>query len=307
MTSELADSLERARPEDRVHIDREGRVRSPTRYRMIVGAYWGTLGLLTVTEAYLGYLLVGVPGLSLGVVIGAGLAWLGSRHLLLRRSSEAALSGELDVAEAAARKIADGRFVPRNLRALAHGRLAFCASLREDADKTLYHTRESLRLWGKSQNVLARLARYGEAYALTRLGTLDTARDVLEGLGPEPSGEFLQLAHWTTEHFLAFKEGRHDWDDDVLHARAKRALAITSAAPLLALLAWAFAERGDRDMAELLLEEARDRHPGDLLSKRMPELQRWMEGDRPRVRVEVEEVEAELEPSPAAKKKLSGR
>ena len=35
MTSQLADSLEAARPEDLVHIDREGRVRSPARYRAI--------------------------------------------------------------------------------------------------------------------------------------------------------------------------------------------------------------------------------------------------------------------------------
>ncbi|RZO55708.1 MAG: hypothetical protein EVA89_25525 [Sandaracinaceae bacterium] len=298
MTSQLADSLEAARPEDLVHIDREGRVRSPARYRAITGVYWVTLLGLTGIEGYLGYLLFGAPGLSLGIVIGGALAWVGSRHVLLRRSSTAALSGEVDVAEAMAERVAKGWLVPRSLRAIAYGRLAFCASLRGDPDAMLRHTRESLRLWGKSGNVVARITRYGEVFALTRMGTLDTATDKLEMLGPEPTGDYLRLTHWTTELFLAFRKGAHELDEDVLHERAKHALGITSASPLLALLAWAFEQNGDADMAELLMDEARDRHPGDLLSKRMPELQRWMDGaeaEPVRARVEIEEAEDRME------------
>jgi len=95
--------------------------------------------------------------------------------------------------------------------------------------------------------------------------------------GPRGRGAAL-----TTELFLAFHEGRHELDDEALHERAKFALGITTASPMLALLSWAFAENGDEEMAELLRDEAQDRHPGKLMSVPMPKLDAWLNKEHAR-------------------------
>src|SRR5690606_37320985 len=126
-------------------------------------------------------------------------------------------------------------------------------------------------------SVQARVARYSEVYLLVNVGRLDEARAKLEELGPVPEGEYYRISHWGAELYLALAEGTHTIDEDELHRRAKDALAITSAAGLLGLLAWAFDQQGDGEMAALLLDEARDRHPGQKLSGPMPLLEAWMQ------------------------------
>ena len=59
--------------------------------------------------------------------------------------------------------------------------------------------------------------------------------------------------------------------------RAQSALAISSAAPLLGLLAWAYTQLGDGDMSQHLLGEALDRHAGPRLSVGLPLLQKWLD------------------------------
>lgn len=303
----IAKDLESAEPHDLVHVDGKGRVRSPLRLRVLTSTYWSVLGLLVVAEGWLGYQLMGTPGLSLAVVLGAFVAWVGSRHLLLRRATREALASNLDEAEARLMRIAHGRLVPRRMRASARSWLSYCASLRGDAEGALAHSREAVRLWGKRKHILSTISRYGEVYALTRCGQLDEARVALEALGPMPQGEYLRITHLNVGLYLAFVEGKHSFSDDELHEHSKNALGITAAGPLLALLAWAFEKNGDAEMAELLFEEAKDRHPGDLLSKRMPDLQRWMDErslreDRRRVDVNEREDE-ELEAAAVARER----
>ena len=303
----IAKDLESAEPHDLVHVDGKGRVRSPLRLRVLTSTYWSVLGLLVAAEGWLGYQLMGTPGLSLAVVLGAFVGWVGSRHLLLRRATREALASNLDEAEGRLLRIAHGRLVPRRMRASARGWLAYCASLRGDPETALGHSREAVRLWGKRRHILSTIARYGEVYALTRCGELEAARAALEALGPMPEGEYLRITHLNVALYLAFVEGEHRLSDDELHEHAKRALGITAAGPLLALLAWAFEKNGDAEMAELLFDEAIDRHPGDLLSKRMPDLQRWMDEHAlkaDRVRVEVSEREdEELEAAAVARER----
>lgn len=141
----------------------------------------------------------------------------------------------------------------------------------------LAHVESVLRRHGRARSVQARLARYSEVYLLVNVGRLDDARAKLEALGPIPEGEYYRITHWGAELYLALAEGAHAIDEDELHHRAKAALAITSAGPLLGLLAWAFDQQGDAEMSALLLDEARDRHPGRKLSGPMPLLEAWME------------------------------
>lgn len=298
--SRVADNLAEAGPRDLVYVDREGRVRTRARTRAIALAYWGTLTALVAAEGYLGYEVFGWPGLSIATVLGGYVGWIFTRVGLLRRALRLMMDGDLEGAEGLFERVAGARLAPKHLRARAWGGLASAARLRGDDELALTRVREAIRLSSKRRRkrAVAQTARHLEAQLLARLGQLREARAVWRELPAEvPDGEYTRLSYHTTELYLAFCEGQHDLSDDALHERASFALSITAAAPLLALLAWAFELSDDADMSELLRDEAKDRHPGELLSVPMPDLDAWLDG-RPRVRVEIDqehEAEAELE------------
>jgi len=302
----IADNLEQAGPRDLVHVDGTGRVRSRARTRVISIAYWGALAALVALEGYLGYLLLGTPGLSIGAVLGSYVGWVGSRVVLLRSGLGLLTRSKLDEADRLFDRVTRSPLTPRRLKARAWGGLAYAASLRGDPERALAHLRVRLRLQGRSERALALVARHSEVKLLARLGRTAEARQALAALPEEePAGGYALLSHHTTHAYLAFCEGRHQLDDEQLHRMASFALGITSAAPLLALLAWAFEQNGDDEMRQLLLAEAKDRHPGDLLSKTMPGLQRWMDGVRVRVVDSEAEDEAELDDLPARSQRRS--
>ncbi len=287
----VADTLAEAGPRDLVHVDRKGRVRSRARTRAISVAYWGLLATLVGIEGWLGYQLLGVPGLSIAAVLGGYVGWIFTRVGHLRGGIRAMVRPDLDAAEARFERVAKARLTPRHLRARAWAGLASVSRLRGDDESALARIRESLSLHRRSKRAMALTARHMEAQLLARLDRLPEARAVLAELGDAvPEGEYTRLSHYTTELYVAFREGRHGLSDDELHERATFALPITAAAPLLALLGWAFRENGDEEMAELVLDEARDRHPGELMRVPMPELSRWLdESSTTSVRVGVSE------------------
>lgn len=279
----LAPNLQVASNRDIVHIDRAGRVRSPLRYRAIHAAYYGLLGALVLAEIALVVRLFGDSGPT-GAVMGAfvalGLSWVAyaiSRQFALRRAQRAVAGDRLEEAERIYRGVLEARLLPPKYKTFAEQGVAACDAIAGRHEEALAHVQTVLRRHGRAQSVQARVARYSEVYLLVNVGRLDEAREKLEALGPIPEGEYYRITHWGAELYLALAEGRHGLDEDELHHRAKAALAITSAGPLLGLLAWAFDQQGDGEMAALLLEEARDRHPGQKLSGPMPLLEAWME------------------------------
>ena len=309
MGARVANTLEEAGPRDLVHIDARGRVRSRAKARVLATLYWGTLTALVGVEAFLGHSLFGLPGLSIAAALGGYMGWVGTRLIYLRRGLELLTESKLDDADAFFQRVANARLVPRRLRARAWGGLAATASVRGDPETALAHLRESLRLQGKSRRAIGLAAKHSEIKLLARLGRIPEARELMALLPQgEPKGEYTLLSHYSTHLYVAFRDGKHDFDDGALHDMAAFALPITSAAPLLALLAWAFEKNGDADMRELLLDEALDRHPGDLLSMTMPNLQRWMD-EAPRARAaEVDDGETveELEVDAHGSRELRG-
>lgn len=297
----VADTLAEAGPRDLVHVDRKGRVRSRAATRAIAIGYWGLLSVLVGIEGYLGYQLLGWPGLSIAVVLGGYVGWIFTRVTHLRDGVRAMVAGDLDGAEARLSRVATARLTPRHIRARAWAALASVARLRGDDELALTRIREAIGRAKKPPRGLALTARHLEAQLLARLGRLDEARAVLAELEGVPlEGEYTLLSHYTTELYVAFCSGGHTLTDEALHERAGFALPITAAAPLLALIGWAFRQNGDEEMAALVLDEARDRHPGELLSVPMPDLDRWLrQSERTGVRVEADE-EAEEAPPPTA-------
>jgi hypothetical protein len=75
-------------------------------------------------------------------------------------------------------------------------------------------------------------------------------------------------------------EGHCPLSEDDIHARAIVALRITTAGPLIALLAWAHRENGDDDQAWHLLREAYDREHTPGLTAAQPRLWAWMEANK---------------------------
>lgn len=274
----VADTLAEAGPRDLVNLDRKGRVRTRAQTWALVGGYWGILGSLVAVEGYLGYLLLGMPGLSIAAVLGGYVGWIFTRVTHLRRATRMLVTNQLEEAEAAYLRVAQSRFTPRHLKARAWGGLASAARLRGEDELALERVRKAIALQ-RRKRPLGLTARHMEAAVLARLGRLQESRAVWRELPQDiPDGEYVKLSHHTTELYLAFCEGSHGFDDDALHERASFALEITAAAPLLALLGWAFEQNGDTEMATLLVDEARDRHPGELMSVPMPEVSGWLEG-----------------------------
>jgi hypothetical protein len=268
---------------------------------MIHGAYYGGLGALALLEVALAYVLFrddGLLGVGMGALVAVAFSWFAwaiSRQFALRRAQRALAADRREEAERIYRGVLSAPLVPPKYRTFAEQGLAACDSIAGRHEDALAHVQSVLRRHGRARSVHAQVARYSEVYLLVNVGRLEEARAQLEALGPIPEGEYFRISHWGAELYLALAEGTHAIEDDELHRRASAALAITSAAPILGLLAWAFDQRGDGEMAALLLREARDRHPGQKLSGSMPLLEAWMEAQPPGAAAAADEAEEEAD------------
>lgn len=272
----VASSLQVAKGQEFVHVDRKGRVRSPARLRALLVAYYtGTIGLVGAGIAVY-YAALGPAGLVVGVGLGAWVARALGGTFTLRLGQRLLMADRFDEAAAVFERLARARLVPRKLRALAEQNLAACRTIAGRHDEALALYRSSLKRWGGSRALMPLLARGGEVLVLVNLGRLPEARAAFAALGPAPEGEYLLLQHWTMELYLALAEGGHALPEDELYRRARVALGITSAAGLLGLLAWAYQRLGDEEMSRHLLQECVDRHLGPRLSGTLPLLQRWL-------------------------------
>ena len=89
-----------------------------------------------------------------------------------------------------------------------------------------------------------------------------------------PDGDFLRTLHWTADLAVQFAESQLVLDEDELWERSGMALRITGAATLLALCGWAYAQRGEAEMADHLIAEAMERSDGDTATG-FPRLWAW--------------------------------
>lgn len=278
----IAESLEVASNHDLVHIDRAGRVRSPLRLRAIHVGYYGLCAALLLTQVALVARLFerdGSTGAVMGALVALTMSWVAyaiSRQFALRRALRAIAADRSEEAERIYRSVLAAKLLPAKYKTAAEQGLVTCDAVAGRHEEALAHAQSVLRRLGRARSGPAQIARYSEVILLVNVGQLDEARAKLEELGPIPEGEYFRIQHWSVELYVALAQGTHTFDEDELHVRAKAALAITSAAGLLGLLAWAFDHLGDEDMTALLLDEARDRHPGRKLSGPMPLLEAWM-------------------------------
>jgi hypothetical protein len=217
----IADSLDRARPGQLVYAGRDGSILSPARARRRTAAVLGLAGAsfalgVAVSIAYLPIMLV-----PYGLIGGRAALTIRATRVL-NQVAVLMQDGRLDDARALAEPIARAWWMPRMWRGLALYRLAWCAVYERDYERALALVRES-RPRLSPRMVHARVARYAEVQILVSLDRLDEARALFATLGSVPDGELLRVAHWETELYLAFANGRHELDDDALHDRVRKA------------------------------------------------------------------------------------
>jgi hypothetical protein len=279
----LAKDLAGASPRSFVHIDRSGAVRSPARYRAIEAASYAFLAATTVGVTITYGMAFGLPGVAIGAAMGLLFGRAIRRGRRIQQAARLLVHDRVEEAEVILQDILKSRFLPRRLRALAEQNLAACHTRRGRFEEALVHQRTAIGLHGRRgrKSPFARIVEYNELATLVNLGRVAEARALLAQRHPHvPDGDFLRIHHWLSELFICFAEGKHHLDADELHDRARVALQITSAAGLLALLAWAHHTSGDADQAWHLLREAIDRRDGTPLERAMPSLHAWMEQHR---------------------------
>lgn len=287
---EMARSLAEARPKTFVHVDAQGNVRSPARYRALQAASYGAAGAIVTGVTVVYGALLGVPGVAIGLGLGAYVGWHIRRGFRLQKATRLLVHDRLDEAEALLRDVLSGFRVPRSVRALAEQNLASVYVRRGDYEEALKHQRAAMTLYARrrKRSLFSHTVDYAEITTLVNLGRVGEARQRLEQKhGVVPAGDYLRLQYWTAELYVCLAEGEHRLPPDELHERAKTALGITGATALLGLASWAHAQLGDRDQAWHLLREAYDRQSGSGLPRALPRLWEWMEAHK---------VEAEVPP-----------
>lgn len=276
----LASSMEAARANEFLHIDRHGKVRSPALFKAKqVGAY----AFLAACSAYILYAWSATFGLFGAAGAGLFVGWTGLRVLHARQVNAAAryvVHGRVDEAEALLRPLATARIANRRFRAIAWYNLGAIAVRKGRHDEALVSYRRALALL-KPRDIFASLARYAEVSVLLELGHVDEARALWKARhGEVPEGEYLRVAHWSAELQLLMAQGQALADPEALHERVRFALGLTTGKALLALLAWQHHELGDVDQAWHLLREALVREDRGDMQHGMPRLYAWVEAHR---------------------------
>lgn len=279
----LARSLKAASVGEVMALDERGDVVDPRRSRLANARLWfgaatmGALGWGSVAAlggaAFLGpVFLVGCMGL---------VAWESRRLRELKRAIALAASGRRDEATAAFAALETRRPGPALKATIDYwiGSLAWQRGQFAEAEKrfeaalgTCYRTR---RL-----EVLCWIVEFSLVQLLAATGQIERALRIRAELDRAPDGDYFRLARMLTDLTIAFHRGSAEALPDDLYEWAHEALEMNRFGNGLVLLAWAFTERGDAEMARHLLRVAPDRLEACFLGETDPTLARWMEEKR---------------------------
>jgi hypothetical protein len=270
----IARSLDRARKGQLLYVGNDGEVRSPEALRTRNVLAYGLIGGVTISGIALAAITFPMI-IPLYVVLGGRFAASANAIQRLNEASAALGRGDAADAQRAAEPVARAWWLPRHVRALAEIRIAAALSIDGHAAQALQRLRRG-RSQLSSRSVQYQSSRFTEVHLLIQLHQLAEARAVLVDVGPAPPGEVLRVAHWLAELHLACAEGKHSLDEQALHERSRKGLAMTAGRDLLQLCAWGYAQLQDRDQVEFLLGEALDREGSSHLETTMPALHRWL-------------------------------
>lgn len=276
----LASSLAQASRDEFVYVGRKGDVRAPWRYRLHQGLAIGVAGLAGIGGTALCF-ASGLPLLSLAYVGALGyVVWVWKYSLRLKHGAALLAADQLDEAAGVLSSVANSRFAPASVRALAWQNLAVVAARRGAHTEALSHAVSSAMLLGRARRPFQGPWRwingFTRALLLAQLGRLDEARALRCELERAPNGEYFQILAMNTDLMIAFVGGTPERLPADLHEWNRTALQTTTAELALALLAWAHFERGDADMGAHLREQALDRIDRRSFARSYPAVEAWL-------------------------------
>jgi hypothetical protein len=272
----MASSLATARYGDLLAFDRRGRVLSRRRVRVRTALSWLWFGaVMAFVGAFWGGLAHSVVvGLISGGAVSAIFLrrWRRNRraYRAMLRAGAALSVGRLETARAALAPLA-GKDVEGSIafmRDYLDARIDWMAGSHEVAEgkyQRLCRGRpRDARLASEHTWLLAIQSRAADAHAL-----LEAA--------PKPLGDFQELGRVGAELRLAFLDDALPaaFDSERLHRYAREVLSASMFGSTCILLAWAFEQRGDPDMADHLCAEAPARLGQGDLSRFDPALLGW--------------------------------
>ena len=274
----FANSLTEVTPGSLIYVDARGQVRSGRVYRRHLTRYLGGVGAgMAVVMAF--YWAVGGPS---GLAVGGALTLLllRSAPALLRfdRASRLMASERFAEAELLLRRVMGSRWTSESLRGRAERLLAMAVVIRGDHQQALALQTSALRRMGRNRG--RRFERRALAYSrVVTLVSLDRVPEAAARFAALPrllEGDYLRLQRAFAELYLAFGEGRRQFDRDELHAQADQALALPQARAWLTLLAWAYEQMGDWTSSARLLAAAETRSSPERVRAMFPKLADWL-------------------------------
>jgi hypothetical protein len=262
-------------------LDRRGGTLSPRSVKLhgasgwaVIGASAGVVALCTVAVAgpVMGAIYTGVFVAILGVMTALRMPAIRT----VQRAASLTAEGKFEEGYELLVSL-DKRTKQRAMRGTRERLMCACEMLLGRTADALARADRLLAEYGHPELEIE-LTKHLRVEALILLGRIDDARKALAELARGLPGELFVYLRESARLMLAFHAESPALlpDDAALHEQAKAALGRTRYGETLILLAWAFEQRNDLDMARHLLGEAPSRMKASRLSTYDPKRHRSM-------------------------------
>jgi tetratricopeptide (TPR) repeat protein len=278
--AQIAERLEEASVGSLVYVDQRGQVQSSGRYRREMAARLAGVGVCLGVINWLSWTTWGPVGLAIGGGTTLLLFRQVSTMLRLRRAVALVAGEQLDEAEALLHRIRRGWPLITAIKAQVDQNLARVAALRGRHQDALAFEESALRLTANTRagRSRRRMLEFARVVTLVNLGRVAEARERLAAVPRALDGDYLRALYAAAHLYVAFGEGKHDFDPAFLREQAEIALALPTARSLIGLIAWAEQRAGRSAEGARLLALARERPGEDQVRRLMPRLAEWMDG-----------------------------
>lgn len=302
----VSSSLDTAKPGEVLLLDDQGHVLGPRAMRRATVTGWGVVGsVVTVGAGAIGVLVGPIAGVVVGAVTLGFLVWQLRHGREFQRALALASAGRRDeafaIVEGLERRQLGNQFPP------------FIDYLAGKLEWQRGHGEAALLRYDRALGALGRMRGRGRGMywictfdrvqLLAAMGRLDAARAARAELEDAPRGDYFAMELALTDLMIAFHAGDATLlaRDEDLYDWAKAALRTSRFGASVVLLAWAFDQRGDTDMAEHLLREAPGRLETEFLAETTPRLHAWLVDRLDRLPGEEDELSKQIDEAARAR------
>ena len=275
----VSTSLDSAKPGEVLLLDDQGQVLPPRAMKRAAIVGWSVVGgLVGVGSAAMAALAGPVVGVATGIATLATLAWHARAGREFRRALAMASAGRRDDALAAVAAL--------EKRHLGDQFPPFIDYLSGKLEWQRGNFEAALRRYDRARAILAQRRRhrgmywvcsFDRAQLLAAMDKVEHARTARIELEQAPRGDYFAMELALTDLMIAFHAEDPTLlpDDQELFDWAKAALRTSRFGVSVVLLAWAFRQRGEEEMAGHMLREAPARLETEFLAECAPKLHAW--------------------------------